>query len=64
MTAQRRYAEAEPLLTEGYNGLASSLGPKHPRTVEANQRLVHLYDAWRKPTKAAEYRARLPKTSP
>lgn len=57
LLAQQRYVEAEPLLTNGYAGLKSSLGGQHPRTVEAIQRLVHLYDAWRKPTEAAEYRA-------
>jgi serine/threonine-protein kinase len=60
LTAQRRYAEAEPLLKQGYGGLKASLGEQHPRTVEALQRLVHLYDAWRKPEPAGEYRARRP----
>jgi len=63
-TAQKRYIEAEPLLMEGYNGLKTSLGESHPRTAEASQRLVSLYEAWKKPEMVARFRASVPKTSP
>lgn len=59
LTAQKRYTEAEPFLTESYTTLDSRLGQRDPRTVEAKQRLVKLYEAWDKPEQAAQYRALL-----
>jgi tetratricopeptide (TPR) repeat protein len=66
-----KYAEAEPLLLDSYEGLR---GPKSrlrreetPRIAEAGARIVELYDAWGKRDKAAEWRARLgphPETRP
>ena len=56
LTAQQRYAEAEPLLTDGYTGLIWKLGEKDVRTVEARQRLAKLYDAWDKPDQALLFR--------
>ena len=56
LTAQKRYAEAEPLLTDSYNELKSKLGEQNKRTVEARQRLVKLYELWEKPDLAARYR--------
>jgi serine/threonine-protein kinase len=56
LTAQQRYAEAEPLLTDGYTGLIWKLGEKDLRTVEARQRLAKLYDAWGKPNQALLFR--------
>lgn len=56
LTAQERYAEAEPLLTDGYTGLIWKLGEKDLRTIEARQRLAKLYDAWGKPEQAGLYR--------
>jgi len=57
LTGLRRYGDAEPLLLHAFaimsNGNES--GPKRA----AAQRLVKLYDAWKKPTPAAEYRAKL-----
>jgi serine/threonine-protein kinase len=57
LTTQKRFAEAEPLLVESYTALKSRLGQRDPRTQEALQRLVKLYDAWDKPAQAAQYRA-------
>jgi non-specific serine/threonine protein kinase/serine/threonine-protein kinase len=58
-----RYAEAESLLLDSYEGLR---GPKSrlrreetPRIAEAGARIVELYDAWGKKDKAAEWRAQL-----
>jgi serine/threonine-protein kinase len=45
LTAERRYAEAEPLLLDSYNTLKSSQVKKDPRTIEALERLVKLYEA-------------------
>ena len=56
LTAQKRYTEAEPLLTDGYAGLKLKLGEKNARTVEARQRMAKLYDDWGKPDLAARYR--------
>ena len=52
----RRFAEAEPLLRDGYEGLRAALGPGDPRTKTALARLVALYDAWGRPSEAARYR--------
>ena len=57
LTAQHRYAEAESLLIESYNSLKASQGEQNPRTIEARQRLVKFYEAWKKPALAAQYRA-------
>ena len=61
MAGQKRFDEAEPLLLEGYTGLESSLpadrrAEKLPLAIE---RLIRLYDAWGKPDKADEWRAKL-----
>jgi hypothetical protein len=60
LTAQKRYGEAEPLLKEGYDEMKAALGEKHPRTLEAVQRLVQFYDAKRNAAEAARYRVLLP----
>ncbi|MEO5821406.1 MAG: serine/threonine-protein kinase, partial [Vicinamibacteraceae bacterium] len=52
----RRFAEAEPLLRGGYEGLRAALGPQDPRTRAALTRLVALYDAWDRPSAAGPYR--------
>jgi tetratricopeptide (TPR) repeat protein len=60
--AQGRYDEAEPLLTKAYNGRISKLGPEHPHTLESLNNLIELYEAWEKPERAEEWRAKLPQT--
>ena len=64
LLGQREYAEAEPLLIRGYEGLKSRetrLFPLVQKTVpEAAALLAQLYEAWGKPEKAAEWRAKLP----
>lgn len=56
LTIQKRYEEAETLLTESYNSLKVSQGEQNPRTIEARQRLILLYSAWGKPDLAAHIR--------
>jgi len=62
LLAQGKHADAEPLLLAGYEGLHDR-EPKISvtnrfRLKEAQERLVQLYDAWGKPEKAAEWRAK------
>ncbi|HEX8141097.1 MAG TPA: tetratricopeptide repeat protein [Pyrinomonadaceae bacterium] len=59
LTAQARYSAAEPLLLESYENLKTSAGADDPGTKLALRRLVTLYENWKKPEKAAEYRGRL-----
>ena len=63
LLGQREYAEAEPKLIRGYEGLKSrKVGgcPQLNKAVpEAAARLVQLYEAWGKPEKAAEWRAKV-----
>jgi serine/threonine-protein kinase len=56
LTAQKRFAEAEPLLVNGYNDLKAKVGDQNRRTIDARQRLAKLYDDWGKPEQAAEFR--------
>ena len=44
------------------HGRETKLGPKHPRTLDSLNQLVHLYDSWDKPDEAAKWRAKLPPT--
>jgi hypothetical protein len=60
LAGQKKYAEAEPLLIAGYEGL-DSRAPKLPAPVEkyvaaAAARIPPFYEAWEKPEKAAEWR--------
>jgi serine/threonine protein kinase/tetratricopeptide (TPR) repeat protein len=68
LLAQKKYAEAEPLLVRGYEGLK-----KHEADIpsylkgcptEALERLVQLYDAWKKPDEAARWRKELKARKP
>ena len=52
---QKRFAEAEPLLTEGFNSLKRLQGAQNPRTILAQNRLVKLYQDWNKPELAAKF---------
>jgi serine/threonine protein kinase len=56
LTTQKRFAEAETLLIESYTTLKFRLGTRDPRTIEAQRRLVNLYQTWNKPEQAAQYR--------
>jgi serine/threonine protein kinase len=63
LTGQEKYAEAEPLLIGGYEGLKAreaKIPPQaKPRLTEAAERVVRLYEAWSKPEQAALWKAKL-----
>lgn len=59
LSAQARYSEAEPLLLQGYESLKNFMAADSPGIKLALRRLVTLYENWKKPDKAAEYRSRL-----
>ncbi len=61
LTHMSRFHEAEPLVLDGYSQLKKNLGDQHERTHESLQRIVQLYDRWKKPDQAARYRALLSK---
>jgi hypothetical protein len=60
---RKDYAEAEPLLVSGYEGLEARAAripaPIRNRLPEAGARVVALYTAWGQNGKAAAWRARL-----
>ena len=63
LLGQKKYAEAEPLLTQAYAGLVAHEDqiPKtdRRRLTEAGEAIVALYEAWGRPKDAAEWRARI-----
>jgi serine/threonine-protein kinase len=59
LAAQRRFQEAEPLLTESYPMLKRDSGDGAKQAPAALRRIVDLYTVWGKPDRAAEYRALL-----
>jgi len=59
---QARYQDAEKLLLEAVEGHRLKLGDTHPQTLESWHNLIEIYEAWGKPEKAKEWRAKLPET--
>jgi eukaryotic-like serine/threonine-protein kinase len=63
LAAQRKYAEAEPFLTGGYEGLAAheaKIPPARKKELGmAAARIVPFYDSWGQHEKAAAWRQRL-----
>jgi hypothetical protein len=64
LAGQKKYAEAEPLLISGYEGLKEREERipflwRKKRPAEAGARIVALYDAWGKKDKADAWRKRL-----
>jgi tetratricopeptide (TPR) repeat protein len=63
LLGQKKYADAEPLLLDGYEGMKKrekTIQPVGlPRLKEAGARIVELYEAWDKPDKAKEWREKL-----
>ena len=57
---QGAYAAAEPLYLEATATLRNRLGADHAWTLDNQQRLIALYEAWGKPGKADAQRALLP----
>jgi tetratricopeptide (TPR) repeat protein len=62
LAGQNKYSEAEPLLTEGYQGMAARNeqidAPSRYHLDNAYEWLIQLYSAWGKPDKSAEWRKR------
>ncbi|MHC4388143.1 MAG: tetratricopeptide repeat protein [Planctomycetota bacterium] len=56
---QELYEEAQELLLEAVEGRRLKLGDTHPHTLESWNNLIELYEAWGKPKKAEEWRAKL-----
>ncbi len=61
--AQQRYAETEPLLLASYQHYLDTRGPTSGSTTSRLGQLIALYEAWDKPAKVAEFRARMPPDS-
>ncbi len=63
LSGQKQYADAEPLLLQGYEGLKSReskiLRPMKDNLISAAARIVPFYEAWGKNDKASEWRAKL-----
>jgi eukaryotic-like serine/threonine-protein kinase len=63
LLGQKKFDKAEPFLIKGYEGMnereAKIPAELKRHLTEAGERLVHLYEAWGKPEKAAEWRAKL-----
>jgi predicted metal-dependent hydrolase len=53
----RRFAEAEPVLTEAWSGLRGARGDGDEAVRRFAQRLHALYTAWGKPDEAARFAA-------
>ena len=61
LLGQGKFAEAEPLLIAGYEGL-KKLSPAisvDANLLQAGERIVQLYAAWGKPDKVNEWRRQL-----
>ena len=63
LAGEKRYAEAEPLLLQGYDGLkareAVIPAARKQDKADAAARIAELYDAWGKKAKADEWRKKL-----
>jgi serine/threonine protein kinase/Flp pilus assembly protein TadD len=59
---QGDYDKAEPLLLKAVKGRRLKLSDTHPHTIESLNNLIDLYEAWGKPGRVEEWRARLPQT--
>jgi hypothetical protein len=54
------YDKGEPLLFEAVKDQRFKLGNTHPHTFGSWDHPIELYEAWGKPEKADEWRAKLP----
>jgi len=68
LAGQEKYADAEPLLLAGYEGLKENEATIPPqgkfRLTEALQRLIDFHAATDRPEKAAEWQTKLDATTP
>ena len=66
LARQKKFAEAEPLLLSGYEGMTrreEEIPAKDRSAVgDAGDRIVELYQNWGYPSKASEWRAKLART--
>jgi len=66
LAGQKKFAEAEPLLVSGYEGMAQREAGipfrDRSRLAEAGNRIVKLYQDWGRPEKAAEWNQELKQT--
>jgi eukaryotic-like serine/threonine-protein kinase len=58
LAARGDYEKAQPLLVEGFEVLRSSPDAPPQRVAEALERVIRLYEEWKRPDKAQAYRAR------
>jgi tetratricopeptide (TPR) repeat protein len=58
---QGQYEEAELLFLKMLEIRQRVLGEEHPDTLDSLNNLIELYEAWGKPEKAKQWRAKLPK---
>jgi hypothetical protein len=60
LAGQKKYAEAEPLLLDGYHGMMARIdrisAPDHYHLRCAREWIVELYEAWGKPAEATKWR--------
>jgi serine/threonine protein kinase len=63
LLGQGRYAEAEPPIVNGYEGMKSRDGrigvPQRSRLLEAAERVISLYEEWERRAQAAAWKTRL-----
>jgi Tfp pilus assembly protein PilF len=63
LALQKKFAQAEPLLLQGYEGMTQRVSTipwcYRDRIARAGEQIVDLYEAWGMPTKAKEWRERL-----
>ncbi len=59
LAGQKKFVEAEPLLLQGYEGMKDSAAAEAILKRDALERIVHLYESWGKPDKAAAWRVAL-----
>ena len=64
LTRLERHDEAEAALLAAHETLSATWGAAHEHTLNANQALVDLYDAWNMPEKSAYWQAKLPTAQP
>ncbi len=57
LAAQQQFAEAEPLLTSGFEALRRQRGPRDGYTQQTARTLVRLYTDWNRPADAARYQS-------
>jgi len=57
LCALGRYSEAEPLVVGSYEKLKAAQGPLSRQVTQARDRVIKLYEAWKKLDKAAMWKA-------